>query len=102
MSNNIYHNYPAIMNDGRFITMYNSSNDFTNKIGKINGICNSNRLRNFLQTNAKQIMKNENKYFYNEYSCHPNIACSEGYYCINYGKYPLECNKYNKCNKSTC
>jgi hypothetical protein len=83
MSNNVYRQCPARMEDGRFITRYESSNELTRQIQVLNGIPSSNRFRNFLQQNTDLIMANERKWLDRKYGCHPNIACSEGYYFLN-------------------
>jgi hypothetical protein len=82
-SNPVYKNCPAIMEDGRFITYYNSTNELTHHIQELNGIKSSNQFRTFLQKNADIVMNKEREYINKKYSCRPNIACSEGYLYVN-------------------
>jgi hypothetical protein len=82
-ANPVYPNCPAIMSDGRHITYYNSTNELTRRIQELNNIKSSNAFREYLQSNAENIMNNERKYIEHRFSCVPNIACSEGYYYVN-------------------
>ena len=88
-SNNVYYKdgCPAIMSDGRFITYYNSSNELTEAMRKMNGFQSGNKFRNFMQTNGKQFMDAERNHIVNENTCRPAVACSEGWYNL--------WNKYN-------
>jgi hypothetical protein len=79
MSNNVYKQCPAKMEDGRFITRYESSNDITNTIQSLNHIHSSNQFRLFLQQNTDKIIDSERKYNDQHYTCAPPFACSEGY-----------------------
>ncbi|AUV58339.1 hypothetical protein [Bandra megavirus] len=81
-SNNVYHNNgcPAIMSDGRFITNYNSSNELTESMRKLNGITNPNEFRNFMQKNGELFMDAERNHIVKENTCRPKTACSEGWY----------------------
>lgn len=81
-SNNVYFKdgCPAIMSDGRFITYYNSTNELTEQIRKLNGIKSSNEFRLFLQKNADKLMDAERKFMQQQNTCSPATACSEGWY----------------------
>jgi len=83
-SNNVYYKQgcPALMEDARFITTYNSTNELTNQMQRMNNINNSNQFRQFLQQNAEQIMNSEREYQIKTNTCTPNISCSEGFYEI--------------------
>lgn len=80
--NNVYFKdgCPAIMNDGRFITNYNSSNELTETMRKMNGFKSSNQFRTFMQTNGNLFMETEREYQIKNNTCMPSTACSEGYY----------------------
>lgn len=80
-SNNVYYKNgcPAIMSDGRFITNYNSSNELTENMRKLNGFKNHNQFRNFMQRNANLIMNAEREHLMRQNTCSPNTACSEGW-----------------------
>lgn len=73
---------PAIMSDGRFITNYNSANELTEAIKQMNGISNSNELRQFLQNNGNKIINAERNYHLNDNKCNPSTACSEGWQAL--------------------
>ena len=81
-ANNVYYRdgCPALMSDGRFITYYNSTNELTEEIRKVNGFSNTNVFRNFMQTNGDLLMASERKYIVNNNTCTPHSACSQGYY----------------------
>lgn len=81
-TNNVYYNSgcPALMSDGRFITYYNSANELTEELRKLNNIKSSNKFRNFMQNNANQFINAERNYLIRENTCSPAIACSEGWY----------------------
>lgn len=70
---------PAIMSDGRFITNYNSTNELTEGIRKMNGIKNSNEFRQFLQNNGNAIINAERNYYKANNKCRPTTSCSEGW-----------------------
>ncbi len=95
MSNNVYYQCPAKMEDGRFITRYESSNELTGAIQKMNHIQSSNQFRTFLQSNTDSLIANERDYLASNWSCHPKAACSEGYYYLNVK--PID-PKYRKTN----
>lgn len=90
-SNNVYYKdgCPALMNDGRFITYYNSTNELTNQIQKLNGFKSANQFRTFMQTNGSTIMATERLYQIRKNTCMPHVACSQGYYDLwtKYGDY---------------
>ncbi|BCS83053.1 Zn-finger domain-containing protein [Cotonvirus japonicus] len=71
---------PALMSDGRFITNYNSSNELTETMRKLNGVRNPNEFRNFMQKHGNKLIDAERKHIHNKNISHPNIACSEGWY----------------------
>lgn len=71
---------PALMSDGRFITYYNSSNELTENIRKLNGFKSPNQFRTFMQNNGDQFMNTERNYITKENTCNPATACSEGWY----------------------
>lgn len=81
MSNTHYENgCPALMSDGRFITYYNSSNELTDSMRKLNGFRSPNEFRAFMQKNGKLFMDAERKYLEKENTCKPDTACSQGWY----------------------
>ena len=51
-NNNLYSNYPPIMNDSRYITDYKSSITSDNKIKSNNQINNNTSYRHYLQRKA--------------------------------------------------
>lgn len=71
---------PAIMSDGRFITYYNSTNELTEAMRKLNGIENPNEFRLFMQRNGNLFMDSERNHALKENTCYPKTACSEGWY----------------------
>lgn len=81
---NIYYSNgcPANMSDGRFITYYNSTNELTENMRKINGFQSHNQFRTFMQKYGDLFMKVEHDYIINKNNCSslPSIACSEGWY----------------------
>ena len=81
-SNNVYYKdgCPAIMSDGRFITNYNSSNELTEAMRRLNGIRSPNQFRTFMQNNGKLFMDAERAYMLKQNTCKPTTACSEGWY----------------------
>jgi len=81
-SNNVYYSdgCPALMSDGRFITQYNSTNELTEMMRKINGIKSSNEFRTFMQNNGKLFMDAERNHILKSNMCEPTVACSEGWY----------------------
>lgn len=95
MSNNVYKQCPAKMEDGRFITRWESTNDLTHAIQNLNGIQSSNRFRTFLQENTDMLIANEREYNEMKYDCHPMASCSEGFYYLNVR--PID-PKYHKTN----
>lgn len=72
-------NCPPIMSDGRFLTYYNSTNELTENIQKMNHITNINRFRNFLQNNGNRFINSEREYLIKNNTCRPMITCSTGY-----------------------
>ena len=81
-SNNVYYpdGCPALMSDGRFITYYNSSNELTETMRKMNGFRSENQFRTFMQTNGDLFMNAERDYLMKNNTCSPQTACSEGWY----------------------
>lgn len=81
-ANNVYYKdgCPAIMSDGRFITYYNSTNELTETMRKMNGFRSPNEFRNFMQKFGDQFMNAEREYMQRENTCSPATACSEGWY----------------------
>ncbi|AKI80217.1 hypothetical protein QJ850_gp482 [Acanthamoeba polyphaga mimivirus] len=80
-NNSLYKNgCPAIMSDGRFITNYNSSNELTEEMRKLNKIKSPNEFRLFLQNNGDKFMEAERNHLLRNNSCAPKIACSQGWY----------------------
>ena len=85
-SNNIHHDAPALMSDGKLFTSYKNACDVNKDIRKSNGITNNYSYRKYLQKNALQIMgsntnsammcsnkpcskassENQNKYFFGD------------------------------------
>ena len=80
--NNVYYKQgcPALMDDSRFITYYNSTNELTNEMQRLNHIQSSNKFRTFMQQHGVQIMNSERKFYHDKFSCTPKVACSQGYY----------------------
>lgn len=80
--NNVYYRdgCPALMSDGRFITYYNSTNELTEAMRKLNGFTSPNQFRTFMQNNGDLFMNSERDYITKENTCSPKIACSEGWY----------------------
>lgn len=80
-ANNVYYKdgCPALMSDGRFVTNYNSSNELTENMRKLNGFNNSNRFRNFMQASGDLFMKAERNHIVKENTCAPSVACSQGW-----------------------
>lgn len=81
-SNNVYYKdgCPAIMSDGRFITYYNSTNELTEAMRKMNGFRSPNQFRNYMQKNGDLFMNAERDHVIKENTCSPAVACSEGWY----------------------
>ena len=81
-ANNVYYKdgCPAIMSDGRFITYYNSTNELTETMRKLNGIRSPNEFRIFMQKHGDQFMNAERDHIVKENTCSPTTACSEGWY----------------------
>lgn len=81
-TNNVYYKdgCPAIMSDGRFITNYNSTNELTEAMRKLNGFQCSNEFRIFMQKYGDKIMAAERNHIIKENTCSPQTACSEGWY----------------------
>lgn len=81
-ANNIYYKdgCPALMSDGRFITYYNSTNELTETMRKLNGFKSPNEFRTFMQNNGDLFIKAERDHVINNNTCNPSIACSEGWY----------------------
>jgi hypothetical protein len=80
--NNVYYKdgCPALMSDGRFITYYNSSNELTEAMRKMNGFRSANQFRTFMQVNGDLFMASERNWLMRENTCAPTTACSEGWY----------------------
>ncbi|MEM0354176.1 MAG: hypothetical protein QXW79_01205 [Thermoplasmata archaeon] len=81
-TNNIYylHGCPAIMADGRFVTYYNSTNEITENMKKVNGFHRTNDFRNFMQKNGVLFIEAERDYHIRKHRCSPSFACSMGWY----------------------
>lgn len=81
-TNNIYYKdgCPAIMGDARTLTYYNSTNELTEEMRKINGMKNTNEFRTFMQTNGDIFMNTERRLYLENNTCSPKTACSEGWY----------------------
>ena len=95
-SNNVHYKdgCPAIMSDGRFITYYNSTNELTEAMRKMNGFRSANQFRNFMQNNGKLFMNAERNHIVKENTCSPAVACSEGWYNL-WNKYGGDWTKQN-------
>lgn len=78
-SNNVYFNQglPALMSDGRFITNYKPSREITDDILKKYNNDGTRDSRQFLQTNGRDILKDEYDIDWFGYS--PKISCSQGW-----------------------
>lgn len=70
---------PALMEDNRIITNYLSSNYVTNIMMAKNGFKNAQKFRTFLQSNGKELIDQDRKYF-GKKACHVDSACSIGWY----------------------
>ncbi len=68
------------MSDGRFITYYNSTNELTEAMRKLNGFSSPNKFRTFMQNNGDKFMDLERRYITNNNTCYPLTACGEGWY----------------------
>mgnify|MGYP001190358123 CR=1 FL=1 len=81
-ANNVYYGdgCPAIMSDGRFITYYNSTNELTEAMRKLNGFTSPNEFRNFMQKYGHQFLDAERKHILQQNTCLPKSSCSEGWY----------------------
>jgi hypothetical protein len=75
---NRYHCYkcPPLMSDGRFITNYTPRRSFEQYIRNLNNINTAQEYKTFLQTNANNIMANEQKFYNDSNTCNVNGACS--------------------------
>lgn len=80
-SNNLYFKdgCPALMGDGRFITYYNSSNELTEDLRRMNGFNNPNEFRRYMQLNGDKFMNDERNYMKINNTCAPSTTCSEGW-----------------------
>jgi hypothetical protein len=81
-ANNVYYDdgCPALMSDGRFLTYYNSTNELTEAMRKMNGFRSPNQFRTFMQDHANLFKDAERNYLTKENTCSPATACSEGWY----------------------
>lgn len=80
--NNVYHkeNYPAFMNDGRFITNYGSTHELTETMRRSNGFQNHNEFRRYMQENAEDFINADRNRVAVENDIRlPDVACSEGW-----------------------
>lgn len=68
--NNIHHDQPALMNDGKYFTLYNPACDLNNKIQHRNGIKSNYEYRQFMIKNGISIMNRNSKLF-----CGENAEC---------------------------
>ena len=59
--NNIHHNYPGIMNDGRFYTNYQTDVLTNEEIRKKNNLKNNEQYRSYLVNNATKLIE-QNKF----------------------------------------
>lgn len=75
---NFYCNCPPMMDDGRFITNYKSSWSNNEYIKYVNGIVRNDDYRQFLQTNADQLLNSEWIFLKGNDSC-SNNACVHKY-----------------------
>ena len=62
--NNVYYKdgCPALMSDARFLTYYNSSNELTEAMRKMNGFRSANQFRTFMQTNGDLFRSTERNF----------------------------------------
>lgn len=81
-ANNVYYKEgcPALMSDGRFLTYWNSSNELTEEMRRLNKFKSENEFRIFLQSNADLFMQTERDYLMKNNTCAPQTACSEGFF----------------------
>ena len=68
--NNIHHDQPAKMSDGKTFTLYNPACDLNNKLQHKNGIKSNYEYRQFLINNGVSIMGRNSKLF-----CGENAEC---------------------------
>ena len=68
--NNIHHDQPAMMSDGKYFTLYNPACDLNNKIQHKNGIKSNYEYRQFMINNGISIMNRNTKLF-----CGENAEC---------------------------
>lgn len=81
-ANNVYFKTgcPAIMNDARFLTNYNSANELTEQMRRVNGFKSANQFRTFMQNNGNLFMNADRNFQLYNNTCAPAVACSEGWY----------------------
>tara|TARA_X000000950_G_C13893072_1_gene651680 strand:- start:967 stop:1350 length:384 start_codon:yes stop_codon:yes gene_type:complete len=67
--NNVYNNFPGVMNDGSIFTSHKPSGSFNSAIRKAENINNNSDYRKYLQNNAVRIMDFNKQYAYN-FNCY--------------------------------
>jgi hypothetical protein len=82
-SNNIHHDVPAMMSDGKQFTLYNPACDLNNKLQKKSGFKNNYEYRQFLISNGVSVI-NKN----NISSCNAGSECVDKISTLkSFGKY---------------
>jgi len=78
MTDNFFKGCPAVMEDARFLTDYQTSDRRNEYIKYINDIVRDDQYRLFLQLNGEAIIKRERDYNLVNNKCHAN-ACVHNY-----------------------
>jgi hypothetical protein len=73
-NNNIHNDKPALMQDGRLYTAYNSSDVTMEKIKQSENLQTNWEYRNYLQKNANEIMKYNNIECFYSLGINPNTS----------------------------
>jgi hypothetical protein len=74
---NRYYKYdcPPLMNDGRFISSYERSSTFDQKIRNINNIYSAHEFRNYIQSNGSTIINNIKSFLHDNNTCSVEGRC---------------------------
>lgn len=86
--NNIHFNYPPSMNDSRLFSDYNSAPSLDNSIKQKSNITTNSDYRKYLQTNADNIIKNNQLSACNECSTCPYIHNSNKHALLEESNHP--------------
>ena len=74
---NRYYKYecPPLMNDGRFISSYERSSTFDQKIRHMNNIYSAHEFRNYIQSNGSTIINNIKSFLHDNNTCGVEGRC---------------------------